>query len=179
MSAETRHFSEAELKKLEEDFDPEARFRTVLRPVAILAGVLMFLLSAYHFYTAGFGIPRKTTHNGLHLGVTLFLVFLSFSALASRREKTTGLVILGLPVTDWVLAFAGAISAFYVPWVYDQIQFRIGNPSHLDVIMGTTLLVVLLEASTFSTPLRVTMERPSRRAITSSSALMQTTTRKA
>ena len=146
MSAETRHLSEAELKKLEEDFDPEARFRTVLRPVAILAGVLMFLLSTYHFYTAGFGIPRKTTHNGLHLGVTLFLVFLSFSALASKREKTTGFVILGLPVTDWVLAFAGAISAFYVPWVYDQIQFRIGNPSQLDVIMGTILLVVLLEA---------------------------------
>ncbi|TWI29647.1 TRAP transporter permease [Paracoccus sulfuroxidans] len=146
MSAETRHLSEAELKKLEEDFDPEARFRTVLRPVAILAGVLMFLLSAYHFYTAGFGIPRKTTHNGLHLGVTLFLVYLSFSAFASQREKTSGFVILGLPVTDWLLAFAGAISAFYVPWVYDQIQFRIGNPNQLDIIMGTTLLVVLLEA---------------------------------
>lgn len=146
MSAETRHLSEAELKKLEEDFDPEARFRTVLRPVAILAGVLMFLLSAYHFYTAGFGIPRKTTHNGLHLGVTLFLVYLSFSAFAAQREKTTGFVILGLPVTDWLLAFAGAISAFYVPWVYDQIQFRIGNPNQLDIIMGTTLLVVLLEA---------------------------------
>lgn len=146
MSAETRHFSEAELKKLEEDFDPEARFRTVLRPVAILAAVLMFLLSAYHFYTAGFGIPRKTTHNGLHLGVTLFLVYLSFSAFASRREKTTGFVILGLPVTDWLLAFAGAISAFYVPWVYDQIQFRIGNPNQLDIVMGTSLLIVLLEA---------------------------------
>ncbi|MDD8024413.1 MAG: TRAP transporter permease, partial [Paracoccaceae bacterium] len=50
------------------------------------------------------------------------------------------------PVTDWVLAFAGAISSFYVPWVYDQLQFRIGNPLPLDVAMGTVLLVVLLEA---------------------------------
>lgn len=146
MSGETRHLTDAELKRLEEDYDPEARFRKVLRPVAILAGILMFLLSAYHFYTAGFGIPRRTTHNGLHLGVSLFLIYLSFSALNSRREKTTGFVILGVPVTDWVMAFAGAISAFYVPWVYDQLQFRIGNPNQLDIIMGTILLVTLLEA---------------------------------
>lgn len=48
MSGETRHLTDAELKRLEEDYDPEARFRTVLKPVAILAGILMFLLSAYH-----------------------------------------------------------------------------------------------------------------------------------
>lgn len=146
MSAETRRLSEAELRKLEEDFDPEARYRTVLRPVAILAAVLMFLLSAYHFYTAGFGIPRRTTHNGLHLGVSLFLIYLSFAAFASGRQKTKGFVILGLPVTDWVLGLAGAVSAFYVPWVYDQLQFRIGNPNQLDIIMGTILIVTLLEA---------------------------------
>lgn len=146
MSAETRQLSEADLRKLEEDFDPEARYRTVLRPVAILAGVLMFLLSAYHFYTAGFGIPRRTTHNGLHLGVSLFLIYLSFAALASRRDKTTGFVILGLPVFDWILAVAAAVSALYVPWVYDQLQFRIGNPNQLDILMGTILIVTLLEA---------------------------------
>ena len=145
MSGETRHLTDAELKRLEEDYDPEARFRTVLKPVAILAGILMFLLSAYHFYTAGFGIPRRTTHNGLHLGVSLFLIYLSFSAFNAGREKTTGFVILGLPVTDWVLAFAGAVSAFYVPWVYDQLQFRVGNPNQLDIIMGSILLVTLLE----------------------------------
>ncbi len=145
MSGETRHLTDAELKRLEEDYDPEARFRTVLKPVAILAGILMFLLSAYHFYTAGFGIPRRTTHNGLHLGVSLFLIYLSFSAFNAGREKTTGFVILGLPVTDWVLAFAGAVSAFYVPWVYDQLQFRVGNPNQLDIITGSILLVTLLE----------------------------------
>ena len=59
MSVETQVLSEAELKRLEEDYDPEARFRTVLKPVAILAGAVMFVLSAYHYYTAGFGIPRK------------------------------------------------------------------------------------------------------------------------
>ncbi len=141
-----RHLTEAELKALEEEFDPEARFRIVLKPVAILAGILLFLLSVYHYYTAGYGIPRATTHRGIHLGVSIFLVFLSFSAFSSGRNKTTGLVLFGLPLIDWALAIAGAVSAFYVPWVYDQLQFRIGNPSGLDIVMGTTLLVVLLEA---------------------------------
>ncbi|ODT66750.1 MAG: C4-dicarboxylate ABC transporter permease [Pelagibacterium sp. SCN 63-23] len=146
MSHETRHLSDAELQRLEEEFDPEARFRTMLRPVAILAGIMLFLLSAYHFYTAGFGIPRATTHRGLHMGISLFLIYLSFAAFNSGRHKTTGLVILGLPVTDWLFAFAGAVSAFYVPYVYDQLQFRIGNPSQLDIVMGTVLLFTLLEA---------------------------------
>src|SRR5690606_6072750 len=142
----TRQLSEQELRAIEEEFDPEARFRTLLRPVAILAGIIMFLLSCYHFYTAGFGIPRATVHRGLHMGVTLFLVFLSFAAFNSGRNRTTGFVILGLPVVDWLFAIGGAVSAFYVPWIYDQLQFRIGNPNSLDIAMGTILLVILLEA---------------------------------
>jgi len=138
--------TEAELRAIEEEFDPEARFRTVLRPIAILSGVIMFLLSAYHFYTSGFGIPRATTHRGLHMGVSLFVIFLSFSALSSRRDRTTGFVIFGVPVLDWAFAIAAAISSFYVPWIYDQLAFRIGNPLQIDIIMGTLLVITLLEA---------------------------------
>ncbi|MDR7124767.1 TRAP transporter permease [Pseudotabrizicola sp. 4114] len=146
MSNETRALTEAELRAIEEEFDPEARFRTVTRPVALLAGVILFALAVYHYYTAGFGIPRATTHRGLHMGVSLFLIYLSFAAFSSGRTKTTGFVILGLPVLDWLFGFAALISALYVPWIYDQLAFRIGNPLPLDVIMGTILLVTLFEA---------------------------------
>ncbi|WJS85128.1 TRAP transporter permease [Paracoccus sp. TOH] len=146
MTETTRPLSEDELRALEEEYDPEARFRTVTRPIAILSGIILFLLSCYHFYTAGFGIPRATTHRGLHMGVSLFIIFLSFSALARNRHKTDGFAILGVPVTDWVLAIGGAVSAFYVPWIYDQLQFRVGNPLAIDIVMGTVLLLVLMEA---------------------------------
>ncbi|WP_062562160.1 TRAP transporter permease [Paracoccus aminovorans] len=146
MTQTTPQLSEDQLRALEEEYDPEARFRTVTRPVAILTGVILFLLSCYHFYTAGFGIPRATTHRGLHMGVSLFVIFLSFSALARNRHRTDGLAVLGVPVTDWILAIGGAISAFYVPWIYDQLQFRVGNPLPIDIAMGTVLLVVLMEA---------------------------------
>lgn len=138
--------SEAELRALEEEYDPEARFRTVTRPVAFLTGAVLFMLSVYHFYTAGFGIPRATTHRGLHMGVSLFLIFLTFSSLARNRHRTDGFSLFGVPVLDWVLAVGGAISAFYVPWIYDQLAFRVGNPMPIDIAMGTILLVALLEA---------------------------------
>lgn len=146
MSNDTRALTEAELRAIEEEFDPEARFRTITRPVALLSGVILFALAVYHYYTAGFGIPRATTHRGVHMGVSLFLIYLSFSAFSSGRTKTTGFVILGLPVLDWLFAFAALISALYVPWIYDQLAFRIGNPLPIDVAMGTILLVTLFEA---------------------------------
>lgn len=146
MSDATRDLTEAELRAIEEEFDPEARFRTVTRPVAVVSAVLLFALSVYHFYTAGYGIPRATTHRGLHMGVSLFLIYLSFAALSSGRHKTTGFVILGLPVLDWILGIGAAVSALYVPWVYDQLAFRIGNPLPIDVAMGTILLITLFEA---------------------------------
>ncbi|MFN3722754.1 MAG: TRAP transporter permease [Paracoccaceae bacterium] len=146
MSDATRDLTEAELRAIEEEFDPESRFRTVTRPVAVVSAVLLFALSVYHFYTAGYGIPRATTHRGLHMGVSLFLIYLSFAALSSGRHKTTGFVILGLPVLDWILGIGAAVSALYVPWVYDQLAFRIGNPLPIDVAMGTILLVTLFEA---------------------------------
>lgn len=146
MTKATRPLSEAELRAVEEEYDPEARFRTVLRPVAILTGIILFLLSIYHFYTAGFGIPRATTHRGVHMGVSLFLLFLSFAALPQARHRTEGFVILGIPIFDWILAFAAVISACYVPWIYDQLAFRVGNPMPIDIAMGTILLITLLEA---------------------------------
>ena len=146
MTETARALSETELRTLEEEYDPEARFRTVLRPIAILAGIVLFLLSAYHFYTAGFGIPRATTHRGLHMGVSLFVIFLSFAAFDRNRHKTAGFAVLGIPVADWAFAMAGMVSAFYVPWIYDQLAFRVGNPLTIDIVMGTLLLVTLMEA---------------------------------
>lgn len=143
---DVRQLSAAELQALEEKFDPELRFRVLAWPLTLVMGGILFLLSCYHYYTAGFGIPQATVHRGFHLGVTLMLVFLSFAAF-NKREMTPGIIApLGLPVWDWVLAIAGLVAALYVPWIYSDLAFRVGNPLPIDVLMGTILIVVLLEA---------------------------------
>lgn len=144
----TEALTEAQMKELEERYDPEVRFRRLSPVLNWLTAAALFVLSCYHFYTAGFGIPQATTHRGLHLAFTLALIYLSFSALGARRDPVRGLLNpLGLPFFDWVLAIAGIVSAFYVPWIFDDLAFRVGAPLMIDIVMGTVLIVVLLEAT--------------------------------
>ncbi|MEI4473762.1 TRAP transporter permease [Frigidibacter sp. MR17.24] len=143
---EIRSLSAEELQALEEKFDPELRFRTLAFPLSLLAALILFGLSCYHYYTAGFGIPQAVVHRGGHLAATLALTFLSFSAFGRREVAPSALAPFGLPLIDWVFAIAGTVAAFYVPWIYDDLAFRVGNPLPIDVIMGTVLIVVLLEA---------------------------------
>ena len=145
--ADTRKLTEAELKALEEQFDPEVRFRPLHPALGWVTGVLLFALSCYHYYTAGYGIPQATTHRGIHLGFTLLLVFLSFAVWGRGDTKPGVLAPLGLPLWDWVLGIAGLVSALYVPWIFNDLAFRVGNPLSIDVAMGTILIFVLLEAT--------------------------------
>ena len=39
------------------------------------------------------------------------------------------------------------LASLYVPWVFHDLQFRVGNPDTLDWVMGTIMIVVLLEAT--------------------------------
>ncbi|PYE81397.1 TRAP transporter permease [Pseudoroseicyclus aestuarii] len=140
--------TEAEMKALEERFDPEVRFRPLLPVLGWASSAALFVLACYHFYTAGYGIPPATLHRGTHLAFTLALIFFSFVAWGQSPEPRNRLLTpLGLPLIDWVLAIAGAVSAMYVPWIFDDLAFRVGNPLPIDVIMGTILIVVLLEAT--------------------------------
>lgn len=143
---DVRHLTADELQTIEETYDPELRFRVLAWPLTIATATVLFLLSCYHFYTAGFGIPQATVHRGMHLGVTLLVVFLSFSAFGRKEMKPGALTPFGLPLIDWILGIAGLIAALYVPWIYSDLAFRVGNPLPIDVVMGTILIVVLLEA---------------------------------
>ena len=52
-----------------------------------------------------------------------------------------------MPWFDWLLAVGIAVAVLYVPWIFDDLAFRFGNPSGLDVAMGTLLMLALLEAT--------------------------------
>ena len=69
-----------QLQALEEKFDPEMRFRRLVQPAAALVGGLLVqvLVSAFHFYTAGFGLLQEVTHRGVHLAFVLGLICLVF-----------------------------------------------------------------------------------------------------
>ena len=66
------------LLELEEKFDPEMRFRPYVPPATQIIKWLLITLSCFHYYTAGFGLLRETTHRGVHLAFVLGLIFLVF-----------------------------------------------------------------------------------------------------
>ncbi len=139
-----------EARALEEKFDPEMRFRPVVQPAALIVAALLFVLSCFHFYTAGFGLLRETTHRGVHMAFVLGLVFLVFplrKSMLEREPKSGPLAPGGVPLYDWICAIAVAVSVLYIPYIFEDLAFRVGNPSPLDVAMGTVLVVLLLEAT--------------------------------
>ena len=137
-------------RELEERFDPEMQFRPLATGTGWLVAGLLLALSGFHYYTAGFGLLRESTHRGVHMAFVLGLIFLVFAA----RKADQGQVWPsrpwrpgGIALADWVLAVAAAVASLYVPWIFHDLAFRVGNPSTTDVVMGTVLVVVLLEAT--------------------------------
>ncbi len=140
-----------QLLELEQKFDPEMRFRAVVPPASVLVRLLLIALSLFHFYTAGFGLLRETTHRGVHLAFVIGLIFLVFAA--SSRSASSAPVRSswwspgGVPLFDVLLACASAVSVLYIPWIFDDLAFRVGNPGFWDVFFGSVLFVTLLEAT--------------------------------
>jgi TRAP transporter 4TM/12TM fusion protein len=137
-------------RTLEEKFDPEMRFRPLLPGTAWLVAGLLLALSVFHYYTAGFGLLRETTHRGIHMAFVLGLIFLVFTFSKKRQDElapSTWYRPGGIALLDWVLAIAAAAASLYVPWIFSELAFRVGNPLPIDVLMGTILIVTLLEAT--------------------------------
>ncbi len=150
MTAATLLPDDQKLQELEEQFDPEMRFRPTLPPATQIVKWLLIALSCFHYYTAGFGLLQEITHRGVHLAFVLgmiFLVFAASSSSANRDVKSSLLNPGGVPLVDWLLAGACALSVLYIPYVFDDLMFRVGNPSNMDVIMGSILFITLLEAT--------------------------------
>lgn len=146
----TTLLDDKKLQELEEKYDPEMRFRPLTAWAATFVGGLLLLLSVFHYYTAGFGLLQEITHRGVHLAFVLGLIFLVFPHRKTLLEKAAESRLLapgGVPWFDWLLALAIAASVLYIPWIFEDLAFRVGNPGTLDVVMGSILIIALLEAT--------------------------------
>ncbi len=129
--------------ELERGADAELRFRPLAGFVAPLISASLVALSVFHYYTAGFGILTEHWHKAIHLAAVLGLIFIMFPG----GRIFAGPRIGGVPVVDWLLAGAVAATAIYLPVIFDDLTFRIGMPNDTDVLMGTLMVVLTLEAT--------------------------------
>lgn len=141
---------EVKAQALTEKFDPEIRFRPLAAGATWIVSVLLVSLSIFHYYTAGFGLLRESTHRGVHLAFVLSLIFLvfGFNKRAYKREpKSTWFSPGGIPLFDWLIALLLALTVLYIPYIFEELAFKVGNPDKIDVVMGTILLIGLLEGT--------------------------------
>jgi len=98
------------------------------------------------------------------MGVVLAMIFFVFGA---RRNSHQDPVVHSwwrpgnVPLYDWVLAFAALVSALYIPVSFtgldltpfgidiqlEELNFRIGSPTGLDLFFGSVLVVTIFEAA--------------------------------
>ena len=127
---------------LERKYDSEMSFRPLLGPAAIVVSVALAALSAFHYYTAGFGILVEHWHMAVHLAAVLALSFMMFPA-----RRGGAMAPGGVPPLDLALAAVSVVVVLYLPWNFDELTFRIGVPNLPDQVMGWILVAVVLEAT--------------------------------
>lgn len=131
--------------------EPEMSFRPLAAPASWLVGALLVVLSAFHYYTSGFGLLREATHRGVHLAFVLGLIFLVYSVRRGDGDPADPVSSLwrpgGVPWPDWLLALAAACAALYVPYQFEDLAFRVGAPLRIDVVFGTVMIALVLEAT--------------------------------
>ncbi len=113
-------FKKAE--EFEERYDPEMQFRDTYALAKWIVIALLFLLSLFHYYTAGFGVLEHHWHVGVHLSFVLGLIYLVYTPhritdAADQIAATTRLSIrwpdlikTGVP-TVFVYGMMGALPA--------------------------------------------------------------------
>lgn len=140
-----------DLAELERKYDPEMAFRPTGKTVGLIVTTALVAMSIYHYYAAGFGLIRELVHRGIHLSFVLGLIFVVFGA--TRRENDTlhsssALRPGGIGIWDWAFAIIAVVAALYLPLLPAAAQaMRVGNPSTMDVVMGTALILLTLEAA--------------------------------
>ena len=85
-------------------------------------------------------ILNDTEARSVHLAFALFLAFTAYPALPRSPRRS-------VPVTDWLLALAGAFCGGYLVLFYAELSARPGLPTKLDLATSIVGLVLLLEAA--------------------------------
>ncbi len=120
------------------------------------------LCTAWSLYQIGIAFKPIDSHvaRAWHLAFALFLAFLLFPSYDPHdppfwiRWLRTVFPFIGkrsiirrIPVLDLLLAAASAVAALFIWWDFDQLVWRQGIPSLVDIIMGSALIILLLEGA--------------------------------
>ena len=151
-------------EELEKEYDTALQTRTIGPWLVKFVFLFSLIFAAYHYVTAGIGVPVDYWHMGFHMSGVILLVFISFPMFKSDRNQpmkdNTWWRFGNVPLWDWAFIIAGIVTSLYIGVTWYEIDYTImgirvhlvdqvmrqGDPTNLDVVFGTALIIVLLEA---------------------------------
>ena len=149
--------------ELEQQYDSGLATRPLTRWLTLCVFVTSVVFALYHYITAGTGVPVDYWHMGIHLSGVLLLVFLSFPLWRHHQHllEPAWWRPGNVPLYDWLFAATGIAASLYIglTWYGIDIQFagfsfqlidqsmRQGDPADIDVVFGTLLIILVLEAA--------------------------------
>ena len=138
------NISQKKVSDLQKRYEVKTNERELKNFLKSFAFLVLALMSVYHFYASGFGTIREILHRGIHISFVVGLVFIFYSWKKIDHSKKN----FNTPFIDIILSILVVISALYLPLLPPEVLApRVGNPENIDIIMGSFLIVLTLEAA--------------------------------
>ncbi len=137
------------IKSAEELLREETGDIRSLRPLeSYLVAVVGVGWALYQLALPSVLVIDSTQERAIHLAFAISLLYLLMPCLKKPRKFVGYLSVLDrIPLIDYLFAALGAISALYLAIFYEGIAMRAGSPTTLDLISGSILVILLLEAT--------------------------------
>ncbi|MDF0728473.1 TRAP transporter permease [Cytobacillus sp. S13-E01] len=142
-----------EQQELLEKYDPEAATRklTGLLRWVVFIGLLSF--SLFQLYTAVFGVFTAQVQRSIHLGFALALIFLLFPAKKGTMKEGK----LQIEWYDAILSLLAIGVGLYWPLFINDLVLRVSDLTALDMFIGLSAIVLVLEATRRAVGLPITI----------------------
>ncbi|HOG18592.1 MAG TPA: TRAP transporter fused permease subunit [Syntrophales bacterium] len=103
---------------------------------AIIVASLLF--SGFQIFTSTYGLMTALLQRSIHLSFTLVLVFLFFPSMKNSRAT----FLIDIPLILVTIA-----SGIYLYVSFEDLMYRVGEPTQLDYLFGVATIVILIEAT--------------------------------
>jgi TRAP transporter 4TM/12TM fusion protein len=120
------------------EFDKSANTRSLRGFLALFITLLAIAMSAFHLYTAGFGLLLTMKQRAMHLLFVFALGFLMYPATKKSRKDQ-------IAILDWVFAILGVVVTSYILLNYETLVRRGGLPTQMDLLLGVVAIALVLE----------------------------------
>jgi len=120
-----------------------------LRPFEFyLVAFIAISWALFQLALADFIIVESTKERAIHLAFAISLLFLVHPCLKKPRKFFGFLAVINrIPFIDYLFAVLSALAALYLLFDYEGISMRAGIPITRDLIFGSVLVILLLEAT--------------------------------